>query len=105
MRFLLPIAALALTASAPAPPGTSLPLHVGGRAIHDTDGGQSFGWPGVYFEARFRGPAVRIVLDAPAEHMRLLVDGREQRSFRSPGRDFFTGCWSFWKKQRARFMP
>ncbi|NBB51798.1 lipase [Rhizobium sp. CRIBSB] len=63
----------------------SIPVHVGGRVIVDPDGGLSFGWPGIYFEARFNGTAVRVRFEAPTEHMRLLIDGRERAAFRRPG--------------------
>jgi lysophospholipase L1-like esterase len=62
-----------------------MPVNVGGRVIEGVDGSAGFGWPGIYFESRFRGPGVRLRFDAPAEHMRLLVDGRETVLFRRPG--------------------
>jgi lysophospholipase L1-like esterase len=68
--------ALAAVASAPAP----LPVNVGGRVIPGD--GMRFGWPGTYFESRFRGTGVRVRFEAPAEHMRLLIDGQEKASFR-----------------------
>lgn len=64
---------------------TPLPVHTGGRTVTATDGSQSFGWPGVYFEARFRGTAVRVRFDAPADHLRLSIDGKQHRVFRAPG--------------------
>ena len=66
-------------------PSRALPVYVGGRVIADADGGLTFGWPGVYFEARFTGEAVRVRFDAPAEHMRVLIDGQERAAFRRPG--------------------
>jgi len=63
----------------------ALPVHVGGRVIVDPDGGLTFGWPGIYFEARFNGTAVRVRFEAPTEHMRLLIDGQERAAFRRPG--------------------
>jgi lysophospholipase L1-like esterase len=74
----------ALESSSAAP--AALPLNVGGRLIPDGSGGATFGWPGVYFEAGFRGTAVRVVFDAPTDHLRLLVDGSERMIFRAPGR-------------------
>lgn len=62
--------------------GQPMPVNVGGRVIAEPDGGSSFGWPGVYFESRFRGSGVRLVFEAPAEHMRLLIDGQEKAVFR-----------------------
>ena len=64
----------------------SLPVHLGGRVIAEQDGAYSFGWPGVYFESRFRGTGVRVRFEAPMEHMRLVIDGKERAVFRSAGR-------------------
>lgn len=71
-----------LGAAQPLPP---LPVHTGGRTVTAADGSRSFGWPGVYFEARFRGTAVRVRFDAPADHLRLSIDGKEHRVFRAAG--------------------
>ncbi|RZJ95617.1 MAG: lipase [Brevundimonas sp.] len=60
------------------------PVHIGGRVIA-VDGGYDFGWPGVYFESRIEGQGVRVRFEAPAEYMRLLVDGQERVVFRRPG--------------------
>ena len=79
MIELLMMAAAAASASA-------LPVHVGGRAVRGPGGAAEFGWPGVYFEGRFRGRAVRVRFEAPAEHMRLLIDGEEKAVFKRPGR-------------------
>lgn len=68
------------------PQGALLPVHVGGRVIRGREGELSFGWPGVYFEARFHGSAVRVRFEAPAEHMRLLIDGEEKMVFKRAGR-------------------
>lgn len=75
-------AGLLLTAAEPSAP---LPVHTGGRTVTAPDGSRGFGWPGVYFEARFRGAAVRVRFDAPADHLRLSIDGKEHRVFRAPG--------------------
>lgn len=64
---------------------TALPVHVGGRVIAEADGALTFGWPGVYFEGRFSGTGVRVRFEAPAEYMRLLVDGQERLVFKRPG--------------------
>src|SRR5438045_2640533 len=77
--------ALALQAAAAPAAGRALPVQIGGRTIRGADGSQTFGWPGVYFEARFRGTAVRVRFEAKEDFLRLLVDGREQRIFRRPG--------------------
>src|SRR3954468_9936382 len=83
-RLSVAAASALLIGAAPAevPP---LPMNVGGRVMVDDFGGRSFGWPGIYFESRFRGRGVRIRFEAPDEHMRLLVDGIEKVRFRRPG--------------------
>lgn len=80
--FALLASALLLGGGEPASP---LPVHAGGRTVAAADGSLSFGWPGVYLEARFKGPAVRVRFDAPADHLRLSIDGKAQRLFRAPG--------------------
>jgi len=48
--------------------------HTAGRV--EADGGAlRFSWPGVYFEGRFRGTAVGVVLDDPAADYDVQVDG------------------------------
>ena len=84
MQLLLAFAALA-TLGAAAPPPAALQPHIGGRVIAGRDAALSFGWPGVYFEGRFRGTGVRVKFDAPADHMRLLVDGEEKLRFKRAG--------------------
>jgi lysophospholipase L1-like esterase len=89
MRLLFSLTALVmLGAAAPptAPAATPLPVHIGGRVVPEADGALGFGWPGVYFESRFRGTGVRVRFDAPAEHMRLLIDGEEKAIVKRPGR-------------------
>ena len=67
--------------SAPAP----LPLNIGGRTVARADGARLYGWPGSYFEGRFRGTAVRVRFEAPFDNLRLLIDGAERRVFRDAG--------------------
>jgi lysophospholipase L1-like esterase len=69
---------------------TPLPVHVGGRVVQTANGSASFGWPGIYFESRFEGTALRLRFEAPAEHMRLLIDGEEKALFESAGAVDFT---------------
>ena len=87
MRLLLAavLAASAPAASAQGPAATALPLNVGGRTIREPGGALRFGWPGVYFEGRFHGTGVRVRFEAPAEHMRLLIDGEERTVFERAG--------------------
>jgi lysophospholipase L1-like esterase len=77
MRTLLSLTALATLGASP-PAFHPIPAHIGGRVIADKDGSLSFGWPGTYFEGRFRGTSVRVRFDAPAEYMRLFLDGEER---------------------------
>lgn len=64
---------------------TPLPVHVGGRAIHERDGSWRFGWPGVYFESRFRGTGVTVAVDAPNEYLRVSIDGADRGVLIRPG--------------------
>ena len=83
----LAAAALAVVAfCAPAYAQEALPLNVGGRVAAEPDGSLRFGWPGTYFEGRFEGTGVSVRLDAPRDHLRLLVDGEERAVLREPGR-------------------
>ena len=86
--FVLIAAAVASLGTVPPPhPGPlPLPVNIGGRTIPDPQSGLTFGWPGVYFESRFRGTGVRVVLEGPSERLRLLLDGEERHVFRRPGR-------------------
>ena len=80
--FVLLAPGLLLGAAEPTPP---LPIHAGGRTVTAEDGSRSFGWPGVYVEARFRGTKVRVRFDAPTDHLSLSIDGEAYRVFRAPG--------------------
>lgn len=84
VRLLLALAALA-TLGAAAPPPRAIQPHIGGRVIAGRDGALTFGWPGVYFEGRFRGSGIRVKFEAHTDHMRLLVDGQEKLIFKRPG--------------------
>ena len=77
-------AALAMSAPTVAEAGP-LPVHVGGRAVAADDGSLRFGWPGVYFEGRFRGTEVAVAVESASEHMRILVDGEEKAVLVEPG--------------------
>lgn len=104
MRHARPTAALALTAlaataslvlaggaaaqSAPAAaPAADLPptVHTAGR-VSPVDGGLAFSWPGVYFEGRFRGTGVGVVLDDAVADYDVAVDGRRVATWVAPGR-------------------
>jgi lysophospholipase L1-like esterase len=83
LRLLTPI--LALAGAAPLAAQTPLPVHVGGRAIHERDGAWRFGWPGVYFESRFRGTGVTVAVETGTEYLRVSVDGAERGVLIRPG--------------------
>ncbi|MFY8208839.1 MAG: SGNH/GDSL hydrolase family protein [Caulobacter sp.] len=74
MRLLLSLAA-ALALSTPALAQTALSLNIGGRVAPAPNGAYDFGWPGVYFEGRFSGPSVEIVVDPGGEHLAVSIDG------------------------------
>lgn len=81
IALLLPVAL-----SVPAPEqGKRLPVHVGGRAVAE---GQAlrFGWPGTYFEGRFRGADVTVAFDTKTDFYRVLVDGRVFQTLTRPER-------------------
>lgn len=77
-RLLLAVAALATLGAEEPYANRPVPVHIGGRVIQEPDGSATFGWPGTYFEGRFRGTAIRIRFETPAEHMRLFIDGNEK---------------------------
>lgn len=93
MHMLIPslraAAAIALFAMAPACAQNAgparIPVHVGGRVAVDPDGSMRFGWPGVYFEGRFKGTGLSVVLENGSDRLRLLIDGVERKRFEEAG--------------------
>jgi len=65
-----------------APAETPVPLRQGGRVTADG----RFGWPGVYFEGRFKGTAVTVSVEAGTDHLAILIDGVERVVLKKPGR-------------------
>ncbi|HUQ59917.1 GDSL-type esterase/lipase family protein [Lentzea sp.] len=61
---------------------TSSPVHTAGRV---TAAGQ-YSWPGVYFEGRFRGTGVGIVLNDSANDYDVQIDGTTTATLVTPGR-------------------
>jgi len=61
-----------------------LPVHVGGH-VRAEGQGYSYQWPGVYFEARFKGPAVTLILDDRANTFNVLLDGKPYMILNRPG--------------------
>lgn len=83
---LIALALSGCSAQAAAP----LPVHVGGRVIHNSDGSLTFGWPATYIEGRFHGSGVTIALDTSTERLRLLIDGNEKAILIQPGSSSIT---------------
>lgn len=89
MRTLRVTAVLALLLVAPLAPATAQPLappqvHTAGRT-ETSGGGLLYSWPGVYFEGRFRGTAVGVVLDDAAADYDVQVDGATVATLVTPG--------------------
>lgn len=63
-----------------------LPVHIGGRVA----AAGRFGWPGVYFEGRFKGRSVTVKVETNGEPLRLLVDGAVKATLAGPGETEFT---------------
>ena len=82
MRRFWILGAVALMAAAPAssPKG----MNVGGRVVAEANGQLRFGWPGTYFEQRFRGTGVTATVATEREIFRLYVDGKD-RGVLKPG--------------------
>ncbi|QNP71291.1 SGNH/GDSL hydrolase family protein [Streptomyces roseirectus] len=57
-----------------------------GRTAPAADGFVQFTWPGVYFEARFRGSGVGVVLDDAVNDYDVQIDGVTARTVVTPGR-------------------
>ncbi|RYD47829.1 MAG: lipase, partial [Sphingomonadales bacterium] len=49
-----------------------------------------FGWPGGYFESRFKGKDVTVKVDAAGEPLRLIVDGQVRATLSEAGVREFT---------------
>ncbi|RYD83482.1 MAG: lipase, partial [Sphingomonadales bacterium] len=63
-----------------------LAVHTPGRVSADG----RFGWPGVYFEARFQGSDVTVAVETDGEPVRLLVDGALKATLTDPRAPRFT---------------
>ena len=82
MRTSAAILAALLLGAAPA--ALPLALTPGGRVLVIGDGEARFGWPGVYFEGRFRGTAVKVGVASETDFFRVLIDGREHMVLKRP---------------------
>jgi hypothetical protein len=96
LRLLILSAALAMAGDvrppqrvtiAPAAPEAveRLPAHVGGR-VEATAAGYRHQWPGIYFEARFRGPSVVLRFDDAINEWRASIDGTPPVTIDRPGK-------------------
>jgi lysophospholipase L1-like esterase len=86
---LVPALLLSTSAGAAPPsagPAAALsPVHTAGR-VEATAGALQYSWPGVYFEGRFRGTGVGIVLNDAAADYDVQVDGATVATLVMPGR-------------------
>ncbi|MER8007825.1 SGNH/GDSL hydrolase family protein [Streptomyces sp. NPDC094149] len=77
-------------AAAVAPPARAATaparFHTAGRVEQAPDGSVRYSWPGVYFEGRFRGTGVGIVLDDADNDYDVSIDGRTAATLVTPGR-------------------
>jgi len=80
----MPALLTALLLAAVPQPHAALPVHVGGRVVAEPGGALRFGWPAVYFEARFWGTGVTVDVASDTDFYRLLVDGRERMLLKQP---------------------
>lgn len=95
MRPLRVTAVAAVLVSATMLPGTAhaahpstgvlAKAHTAGR-VKDGGGSVRYSWPGVYFEGRFRGTGVGIVLDDAAADYDVQIDGATTATLVTPGR-------------------
>ncbi|MCE6994966.1 cellulose binding domain-containing protein [Saccharothrix sp. S26] len=73
------------TTSTPPVPGVLDRAHTVGR-VRAAEGVARYTWPGIYFESRFRGTGVGIVLNDAANDYDVQVDGTTVASLVTPGR-------------------
>jgi len=66
-------------------PGALAQAHIGGR-VEIGRGTVKYSWPGVYFEGRFRGTGVGIVLDDADNDYDIAIDGATAATLVTPGR-------------------
>jgi hypothetical protein len=88
-RTLVTAAAAGLVAAAAPRAGASTGparFHTAGRVKTAPDGTVQYTWPGVYFEGRFRGTGVGIVLDDADNDYDVQIDGASAGTLVTPGR-------------------
>jgi lysophospholipase L1-like esterase len=67
------------------PPAGAAQTHTAGR-VRAVGSAVQYSWPGIYFEGRFRGTGVGIVLDDSANDYDVAVDGATVATLVAPGR-------------------
>lgn len=80
------LVAAGLLAACTAAKGQEIAPYVGARAVEEPDGSLRFGWPGSYFEGRFRGTEVTVGVDSSQDHFRVFIDGKPVAELVKPGR-------------------
>ncbi|MGN7998152.1 GDSL-type esterase/lipase family protein [Sphingomonas sp. 22176] len=96
LRLLILSAALAMAGDVrppqrvtitPAAPGAEerVPVHIGGR-VEVSAADYRHQWPGIYFEARFRGPRVVLRFDDAINEWRASIDGAPPVTIDRPGK-------------------
>ncbi|WP_148714436.1 carbohydrate-binding protein [Chitinolyticbacter meiyuanensis] len=68
------------------PAGVLAQVNHGGRLQPDSREQVSFSWPGVYFEGRFSGTGVGLVLDDSVGHYNVEIDSKPWGKIAQPGR-------------------
>lgn len=66
-----------------------LPIHAGGR-VKIENLAYSYQWPGIYFETRFKGPAVTLIFDDNANTFNVLLDDKPYIVLNRPGQGSIT---------------
>lgn len=80
------LAAAWLLAACSAANGQEIAPYLGARTVVAPDGSLRFGWPGSYFEGRFRGTEVTVGVDSAQDHFRIFIDGKPVAELVKPGR-------------------
>ncbi|NYT42570.1 SGNH/GDSL hydrolase family protein [Sphingomonas sp. R-74633] len=83
MKLVALLAPLLLSTTA-VPEGKPLAVDVGGRVVAEGKA-MRFGWPGAYFEGRFRGTEVTASVETQGDFLRLSIDGRTFQTLVTPG--------------------
>lgn len=67
-----------------------LPVHVAGRVVQETIGENqtqyTYSWPGIYFEAEFKGTAVNVKLNDDQNILNIIVDDQAPIVLNKPGK-------------------